>query len=365
MAFTRADVLRFRFHRHGLHASAGSVADVPLLDYGVQDTGTDGAQWALEVRGVSSPPALVYAWTLRGAPHAYRREDIKAVAVATAPFSEDDAAKRIFDASKPLRDNGVSVLDALTRVAKELRDIASKPVVKGDASTELTRRLPAPFLRDCRPCNATHIYEQPFRLAALQAGLELEPGTSPPVLWRIPKLRPNIYAHLADTADLPFEVVRNYLRFYGPSTPAQAAAFIDAPVKEIKLRWPGDVVEVEVDGERRSLLVEDVEVTKKDPPGSGVLRLLAPFDPYLQGRDRELLVPNEAQRKDLWRTLGRPGAIVIDGYVAGTWRPRTSGRRLYVAVDAWRKLTKAERSSVDAEAERLAAFRGATFAGLS
>ncbi len=98
----RSDVLRFRFQRQELHREPGTAAgplDVALLDHGVQDTGADGATWALAIRGRRrSADDLALAWTLRGAPHAYRRADLAAVAVATAPLSEADAAKRIFDA---------------------------------------------------------------------------------------------------------------------------------------------------------------------------------------------------------------------------------------------------------------------------
>lgn len=36
------------------------------------------------------------------------------------------------------------------------------------------------------------------------------------------------------------------------------------------------------------------------------VRLVGPYDPYLQLRDWELLVPEEARRKDPWRPLGAP-----------------------------------------------------------
>ncbi|MGH9035272.1 MAG: hypothetical protein ACRD0O_05865, partial [Acidimicrobiia bacterium] len=218
----RSDVLRYRFRRHDLHRPPGTATgttDVALLDYGVQDTGTDGAAWALANRGAlpSGPDDLAFAWTLRGAPHAYRRSALAEVAVATAPWSEADASKRIFDAAKPLTAAGIPVLDALRVVARHLRAIAATPAVKGDVSSRLTKLVEEPYLRFCRPCDTIHVYEMPFRLAALQAGLELEPDTSPPVLRRIPGLRPSRYEHLAGEADARFDVIRNHLRFYGPA----------------------------------------------------------------------------------------------------------------------------------------------------
>ena len=70
-------VRRFRFRRHQLDrdpVEGGKGGDVVLLDYGVQDTGPDGAAWALSIRGAGPPVEdLVYAWTLRGAPHRAQR----------------------------------------------------------------------------------------------------------------------------------------------------------------------------------------------------------------------------------------------------------------------------------------------------
>ncbi|MET0460850.1 MAG: crosslink repair DNA glycosylase YcaQ family protein, partial [Ilumatobacteraceae bacterium] len=159
----RRDVLRFRFRRHQLdrpQGAATSATDVDVLDMGVQDTGPDGAAWALRARGAPSDDdgSLVLAWTLRGAPHAYRRQDIKAVAVATAPYSDADAAKRIYDASKPLRAADIAPLDALRVVADQMREIVTTPTVKGDLSGALTDVLDEPYLRSCTPCHAVHAY---------------------------------------------------------------------------------------------------------------------------------------------------------------------------------------------------------------
>jgi Winged helix DNA-binding domain len=355
---TRADVLAARVRAHQLDRTAGTLADTAVLDLGVQDTGADAGRWALAVRGVPDVDVaqLVLVWTLRGAPHLYRRADLPGVAAATAPFSDADAGKRIFDAAKPLKAAGIPNLTALDTVAAEMRTIVTVPTVKGEMSRQLTTRLDPPYLRDCRPCDAIHVYEQPFRLSALRAGLELQPGTSPPVLQPVPgfAVAPEVPEHL--------DVVRGYLRLHGPATPQQVAGYLDAPVKDVQRHWPEDAVEVSVDGERRWALAADVDRLTGGPVRT--TRLLGPFDPYLQTRDRSLLVPDRAHAKDLWRILGRPGGVLVDGEVAGSWRPRKSGRRLTVAVELWRELPAAVRTELDEQAERLAACRGATLAGV-
>jgi hypothetical protein len=355
MRVSRSDVMRFRVHAQELDREGGR-SDAAVLDLGVQDTGPDGAGWALTIRGTTIPADdLVLAWTLRGAPHLYRRREIADVAAATAPWSEPDAAKRIFDAARPLKKAGIPVLEALDTIAAEMRDIAAEPVPKGAMSTQLTQRLEDPYLRDCVPCRAVHAYEQPFRLAALRAGLELEPGTSPPVLRRIPGWRgpaPTVPAHL--------DPVRGALRLLGPATPKLVAGFIDAPVREVSARWPEDVTTVELDGAQVDVLAEDA-VALERAERTKVVRLLGPFDLFLQGRDRELVVPDPAARKDLWRTIGRPGGVLANDELVGSWRPRASGKKLRLAVSIWDGGDRP--AGLDAEAERLAAFRGLSFDG--
>ena len=123
MQVTRDDVLRFRVRAQELDrttaardaASSTSASRTPAR------TAPRG-RWRSGVRGPGRGPRL--AWTLRGAPHAYRRSEVAAVAAAVAPWSEADAAKRIFDASRPLKEAGIPVLDALDVIAGEMRDIA-------------------------------------------------------------------------------------------------------------------------------------------------------------------------------------------------------------------------------------------------
>jgi hypothetical protein len=335
-----------------------------VLDIGVQDTGPDGAKWALVNRGVDvsrmSADELVKVWTIRGAPHLYRRQDLPFVAAATEPFSDADAGRRIYDAAKPLKAAGISNLAALDAVATAMRSVVTSPKVKGEVSTELTALMDPPYLRFCRSCNTTHLYEMPFRLAALRAGLELEARTSPPVLRPVPGFEPTVGSE--PRYDQRYDVVRAYLRLLGPATPKQVAGYLDAPVKEVKARWPGDVVEVSVEGEPRWVLSADADSLSSDAVTT--TRLLGPFDLFLQARDRSVLVDDPARAKDLWPVLGRPGAVLVDGEIAGLWRPRKSGSSFRVHVELWAKSSTALRSRIAQQAERLAAYRGVPLSGV-
>ena len=351
---TAAQARAFRVRAQQLDREHSDLAETAVLDIGVQDTGPDGALWALANRGLPAPePAdLVLLWTVRGAPHCYRRADLRQVVAAAEPFSEADAAKRIYDAAKPLKAAGIGVLEALDVLAAELRDLVPDRMVKGDLSGAVSARLPPPYVRECVPCGGVvHVWEMPFRLAALRAGLELEPGTSPPVLRRIPDLVP--------APDERFDLVRLALRLLGPATPKLVAGYLEAPVKDVERRWPQDVVDVRVEGEPRQVLAEDADALGAGPVHG--TRLLGPYDLFLQVRDRALLVGDPARAKRMWPALGRPGAVLVDGDVVGAWRPSKSGARLRVAVELW---TPVPRGRIDEQAERLAAARGLRLSGV-
>ena len=321
----RSEALAHRIHAQQLDRAetARAITDADVFDFGVQDTGRDGASWALANRGVpvrdaaelEASPDVALAWTLRAAPHYYRRADLPEVLIATSPLSDQDAAKRVIGADKPLKEAGIPTLTGLTEVATQLRQVVTRPMAKGEVSTRLTKRLDAPYLRYCGACQATHSWEVPFRVGTLYAGLELEPGTSPPVLHRIaswPKRRPGP-APDPMAAPQSLQPIRNYLRFLGPATPNDVAAFLDSPVGEIKKHWPEDALAVSVDGRQGWVLGEIGEIDHDQE----LLRLLGGFDLFLQGKDRDVIVPDRAKHKALWPILGRPGAVLLGTEIVG------------------------------------------------
>ncbi len=369
---TRADVLAYRIQAQQLDRSPSSrrgPTSAAIFDVGVQDTGRDGASWALVNRGVSvagteeleASDDVALAWTLRGSPHFYRRSELFDAFVATSPWSEDDAAKRVLGADKTLKAAGVPISAGLAQIAAKMRTVVTRPMAKGEVSTRLTAVLDEPYLKYCVPCGALHAPEQAFRLSALYAGLELEPGTSPPVLRRIPgwPRRTPGPAHDPLAAPKHLQPIRNYLRFLGPARPADVAGFLETSVKEVKAHWPEDAVPVKVAGAERWWLGGEAP-----KPDAGLVRLLGGFDLLLQGRDRDLLVPDKSRHKALWPTLGRPGAVLVGTDIVGTWRPKTTGKRFTLRLELWDKVRARALEALEQQAERLAAHRGLSLSAI-
>jgi len=359
----RRQVLAYRVEAQGLHREATDAEQLAVLDIGVQDfTSGELARLAMDARlaeppqptafGPDQPLALV--WSLRGAPYVHRRADLDSLAGALYPLSEQDAAGRLNETGPSVARAGIPALEQYAIAVAAMRASVRAATGKGAASTAVTKRIPQPMWRDCRPCKAQHVSDSAMRSSFLAAGLELQPGTAPPVL------QPRRGARLPKGTDLVAlrQLVLAYLRLLGPATPVEAAGYLGARRADLMAAWPDDLVEVRVDGRRAWLPAASVDALAA-PRDPAVVRLLGAFDPFLQARDRDLIVPDKAMQKELWPVLGRPGALFVDGEVVGTWRPRSSAKKLTVEVDPVAPLPPSSWRAIDAEAERLAQVRGA------
>lgn len=363
MNVAREQVLAFRVAAQQLDRSARQAADLAVLDIGLQDTATHPAQLAFAARlpadapmpriGPGQPLALV--WSLRGAPHVHRRRDLDAVAAAMWPLSEQDAAGRLNETGPSVTRAGIPALEQFELARTAMREVVAAPADKGTVSTAVTTRIPEVMRRNCRVCGTMHISDSAMRSTSLAAGVELEPGTAPPVL--LP--RKGAHRPQATDDDALRRLIRAYLAVLGPATVQDVAGYYDIRSADLKQVWPDDLVEVRVAATRAWLPEAGVRLLE-NAPTPRVVRLLGPFDPWVQARDRALIVPDKAMHKALWPVLGRPGVVLVDGEVLGVWRPRATGSRLSLAVEAFAPLKPATWTDIDAEAERVAAVRGAS-----
>jgi hypothetical protein len=375
----RPAALAVRAQALGLTRSAQTAADVPGLALGVQDSPPGTARLAFSARvdgagavaaGWDADPRLTVAWSLRGAPHVHRLDDLAALAGALWPHDDADAAARLAWNASRVRESGVLPLEAVRLTAEAVADVAALPaqdldwtgltpvetpdgepgLSKGVLSREVTRRLPQ-LGRWCEPCRTEHLSEQLLRLATLPGGLVAVAG-GPVVFAPLPGWS-GVPKAPAGTADL----VREYVRRYPPATPAAVKAFLGCTPAVAKAHWPADAVPVTVAGRPGWALPESLDALTAPPPPPDV-RLLPPNDAFLKAGDRDVLVPDRGEQKAIWRILGSPGALLVDALPAGIWRARTSGRKLSVTVEPFAPLPAGRRRALAAEAERMADVRG-------
>lgn len=67
------------------------------------------------------------------------------------------------------------------------------------------------------------------------------------------------------------------------------------------------------------------------------------------GAQRDLLVENPQHRRALWTSRVWPGALLINGEIAGTWRRAQHT----VTVQPWQRPARASRDAVESEAASL------------
>ncbi|MDQ3537708.1 MAG: winged helix DNA-binding domain-containing protein [Actinomycetota bacterium] len=355
-------MLAYRTSVQGLGRDARGPDDLNVFDLGVQDTNVGSARLALAARlkaghaDAVTDPAFTLLWSFRGAPHLHRTRDLPALAGALWPISDADAIARLAAERGPLKDAGVRGLEAFTAAAQAMRAVVTGPVTKGDVSTAVTARLPAAYAYDCRSCQATHVYAGLFQLVGPFAGVRLLPDHAPTTL-----------APLGDPPPLPPEstgpgdLIRAYLRLHGPATLTDAAKYLGSSAAAVRPAVPDDLVAVQVDGRKTWIGEEQVEPLRHASQAADLVRLLPPSDPYLQARDRDLLVPEKARQKMVWRILGNPGAVLVGHEIAGVWRVRAAGKaRVEVTVQPFDGVSTAVRTAIAAEAEGVAAVRGAS-----
>jgi hypothetical protein len=359
----RRQVLAYRAAAQGLERSAPSASKLGVFDIGFQDTPAGSAAVGLAARlpearssdDLIADKSLALAWTVRGAPHLHRRADLTNLIWALWPLGEEDACVRLAAFGSDMKKAGRSALEAHAEAAKAMRAAVTKPMTKGETSGTATKLAPDYVSLWCRSCKSTHIHEQLFKLSALPAGLELTTNRSPLMLAPI-RGRPGIPTKAKGTESL----IRAYLTFLGPATESEVASFLGTNRPLVEPAWPDGLSEVSIEGKRAWLPRARLASLKKARP-EPMVRLLPPYDPYLQARDRGLLLEDKAQQKSLWRgLLGAPGAVFTDGEITGVWRAKMAGRkRLVVTVDAFTSSTKRVDKALESEAEIVAAVRGA------
>ena len=172
-------------------------------------------------------------------------------------------------------------------------------------------------------------------------------GARQPIVWTVPP--PEVDPH-----DARLELARRYLHIFGPATAESFASWAGISRRSGMASFDSlqrSLARVRTPIGEAWILARDEAGVRAAPGPVAPARLLPSGDAYflLQGDDRELLVPDADRRHALWTSRVWPGAVLVEGEIVGTWRRSQAT----VTVQTWRRLSRAARDAVEAEAASL------------
>ena len=286
---------------------------------GLQDSMPRAALLSIHARMAGTEPgswedsSLVQIWGPRFSTYVVAKRDLAIFTLSRLP-DESRQLKRIQDIAAQLR----STLDG-------------RRMLQGDAARMMGVKHPN-LLRYAAPTGTVVIYWD---------------GARQPVIWSVP--RPEMDSHQAR-----LELARRYLHVFGPSTSEAFAGWAGIGLLSGVTTFEAlgkSLTRVSSPIGEAWILRRDEPLFRTAPGPAAPARLLPSGDTWflLQGADRALLVPDENQRRLLWTSRVWPGALLVKGETAGTWR--RAGHVL--TIQPWRRLSRGQRNAVEAEAMSL------------
>jgi hypothetical protein len=321
LELTRSQILAFRRHvtalderlprgRRALRRAAwaglqDSMPRAALLSIHARMDGTQPASW--------EDPSLAQIWGPRFSTYVVARRDLALFTLGRLP-DEPAQRKRIQDIAARLRSA-----------------ISGRRMAQGEAARIMEAQHPN-LLRYAAPTGTVLIRWD---------------GSRQPDIWNVP-------APDMDPQEARLELARRYLQVFGPAVPEAFATWagigtLSGVSAFAMLRK--SLTQVRTPIGEAWILSRDEPLFRAVPGPAAPARLLPSGDTWflLQGADRELLLPNESQRRALWTSRVWPGALLVEGETVGVWR--RAGHVL--TIQPWRRLSHAQRNAVEAEAESL------------
>ncbi len=286
---------------------------------GLQDSMPRAALLSIHARmkgaqpGSWQDPALVQIWGPRFSSYVVAKRDLALFTLARLP---DAPGQR-----KRIRE-----IASLLQTA-----LSGKRMLQSEAA-RLMGVKPANMLRYAAPTGTVLIYWD---------------GARQPDIWNVP-------APDMDPLKARLELARRYLHIFGPTTPEAFATWAGIGTASGLAAFEGlrkALTQVRTPIGEAWILSKDEPLFRAAPGPAAPARLLPSGDTWflLQGADRQILVPEESQRRTLWTSRVWPGALLVDGETVGTWRRASH----MLTVQPWLRLSRPQQLAVEAEAASL------------
>ncbi|HKE65780.1 MAG TPA: winged helix DNA-binding domain-containing protein [Micromonosporaceae bacterium] len=376
MTVARTQVLAFRLRRQHLvrRLAADSMADATAT-CSVRNSPPGSAQVALlaRVNGVSedrvsaalSDRRLIEVIGPRMVPALVRPQDLAVFTVGAIGIDDESLGETLGKvAANQLAAASIRPTEALNRVIEAASaELAGGARGKGELSASMTARLPESMSSWCERCGSRHIFEELFRLPGVVGTYCIAPRSGRELCYiRVDEWLREEAPEIGSPAarDAGRELLRRFLRCYGPATPLDFADWTKIGAADARQRFAelaDDLHEVSWDESTGCVLRDDIDELRASRAPSGV-RLLPPSDPYLLARDRATLIPDPSKRKVVWPALGAPGTLLVDGEIVATWRSQKKGTVLRVQISYFDRPVTTAATIIEQEAQLVAELRG-------
>ena len=151
-------------------------------------------------------------------------------------------------------------------------------------------------------------------------------------------------------------LIRRYLTAFGPGSVADAQTWsgLQGLKAEFELLRPKLVV---LRDERGRELFDLPDAPRPDGDVPAPLRFLPDFDNLLLGHQDRTRVIADADKPGIFRAgLRVEPSVLVDGFAAASWKVERKKAVATLAIDPFAKLSKAVRTEMEGEAERLVRF---------
>ena len=379
------DVIAFRLHAQHLTERLGEQG---LLDAaglcGVQNSPPGSALLALNARvrnlsqdrvdeALAEEKSLLQSWCMRGSPFYFPTADAPVFTTGVLPPTEEAMRQFILGVGPSVDKLGLGLTQTVALTGAEIDDVLTgRQLAIDELGAQLAERIARKLSREQRDIweqEGPHAAGQPLgeavvhfciRILTLQKVVCFAPrdGNKAPFVL----INEWLSGPIPDTdpGAARAELLRRYLRCYGPSTRADFSAWLGVRASDAGPWWSlveDELTEVEF-GRKTWILTENLDALQSARTPKGV-RLLPPRDPYTQLRDRGTIIDKQYHR-DVWMAVGDPGTVLVDGQIAGVWRPRKRGRKLTITLKPFDTLPTRSKKPLQAEAEQVATLRGAS-----
>lgn len=368
---TRQQVVRFRVFAHGLSERRTAQSPEKCAGFiGLHDSPEGSALLALGARirdldpeiyerALVAKKTLVRVWGARGAPYVVPTRDGHIFTTGALPDDDESLASLLGGDASKLLETGVPVREAFDKGVEAVEAVLDRPMRKRDLSKALHGRLPRSLEPWCEGCQVAHIPDGLLRIVGLTGGMVFGPRVEgSPALVRTRDWLGRSFdsEYKAETRDV---LVRRFLRHYGPVTHSHFARWTNLSIADARRSWErlqDEMVPVELEGKRNWIMEEDLD-SLREAPQAGAVRFLPPNDPFLAQRDRDNLIPQREVRKKVWRPVGNPGVLLVDGEPVATWRAKSKPRRLEITLESWSPISAGRRAELEQEAATVAHLR--------